>query len=359
MALWRSLLLKAKPIYDVRLYSTRNPLERRTMKDLMGSVTGGRGGRGGRGRKKGGVKGLRMTDSLKLGRGKEGIRWPGLSYPLSKVMQGKWLDNGQLDMKQVQEGDKEWDDENMGVVDTKDIETESRYFRRLSEKFWSFKGWTGRSWGGRYVGCPELPDGTPLTEFRSTVIEMKRVVNQTKGGKKRTVSCLVVVGNGNGAAGFAVGKGNDVRTAIRKAKNTAVKYLQVIPRCDGHTIYHDITTKYCKTRILMKKGVPGDGLHCQRAITAICDLVGIQDLRTKIIGSTNLLNIVRATFQGFSSQETHQDLANRTGKFLVEYRKECGFRPVVVAVPEGKQGTAIPMLKALQMLHPSLDKNNR
>ena len=318
------------------------------MKELVGAVTGGRGGRGGRGRKKGGMKSGRQVSDIKLGRGKGGVRWPGLSYPLDKFEPGKWYSDKKMLMREVSEEGN--DREGLGVVFYQDLITGQRRKQRVSEKNWSMKGWTGRGWGGRYVGCPEMLDGTPLTEFRSTVIELKRVANQTRGGKKRTVSALVAVGNGGGAAGFAVGKGEDVKTAIRKAKNKAVNYLQVIPMCDGHTIFHNIDTKYCKTRILMEKTVPGYGLQCQRAVAAICNLIGIKDLKAKIVGSTNPLNVVRATFKGLSSQETHQDLANQSGKFVVEMRPECGYRPVVVAVPDHLKDKSLPMLEKLQLI---------
>lgn len=337
--------------FSCRKYSTRNPLERRSMKELMAGISGGRGGRGGRGRKKGGMKKGRQPDIL-LGRGKKGVRWPGLSYPLSKIELGKWFDDDKLSMKTVDEESPEAEN-TLGNVFYQDLQTGKRYVQRLSEKNWSRRGWTGIRWGGRYVGCPEMADGTPLTEFKSTVIELKRVANQTKGGKKRTASALVVVGNGNGAVGFSVGKGEEIRTAVRKAKNRAVNCLQVIPRCDNHTIYHNVDTKYCRTRIIMRKSVPGTGLKCQRAIAAICELAGIKDLNAKIVGSTNPLNIVRATFKGLSTQDTHQTVANRSGKYLVELRPETGYRPVVVAVPD-KLKKNISKLNKLQLIDQSL-----
>ena len=114
-------------------------------------------------------------------------------------------------------------------------------------------------------------------------------------------------------------------------------------------------------------------MRCQRAISAICQLAGLKNMRAKIVGSTNPLNIVRATFKGLtsqvsvlyilfsdcvplqnfivSSQETHQSLADKTGKFLVEYRRECGYRPVVIAVPKSKDDTVIAKtLQSLQLV---------
>lgn len=347
--------LNGKSLQTVRLYA-RNPLERRTREQLTAAVAGGRGGRGGRGRKRGGTKGLKHDQVIKFGEGVGGVRWPGLSFPLErKPLYGtQWLQPSRMGIQKVEEGSADfpnWDNE----VSVKEIEGNRQTKRKFSEMGWSRRGWSGKQWKGRYVGCPEAPDGTPLTAFRSVVIELKRVVNQTAGGKKRTVSALVVVGNGNGAAGFAVGKGEDVKTALRKAKNKAVNYLQFIPRCDDHTIYHNIQIKHCQTKILMERRVQGTGLSCHRAIMAICGLVGLKDMRAKIVGSTNPLNIVRTAFKGLTSQQTHQSLADESKLFLVEYRREANYRPVVVAVPKPQQSEqTIQMLKSLQML-PKLD----
>ncbi|CAJ0962906.1 unnamed protein product [Ranitomeya imitator] len=91
--------------------------------------------------------------------------------------------------------------------------------------------------------------------------EMKSVFNMTaKEGRKRSVSALVAVGNGNGAAGFALGKASDRLIALRKAKNRAVQYLHYIERYNDHTIYHDISSTFKRTTIKMKKqnhGKPG------------------------------------------------------------------------------------------------------
>ena len=346
--------LNGTTIQPSRLYA-RNPLERRTKEELMGGVSGGRGGRGGRGRKKGGKKGLRQTAAVALGEGVGGVRWAGLSHPLlterkSSSTRTDWLQREQLGIKKAkEEGEK--DDVMENQINWWDLEGDKRVQRRVSEIGWSIKGWSGKRWGGRDVGCPETPDGTPLTDFKSVVIELKHVSNQTKGGKKRSVSALIVVGNGNGAAGFAVGKGEETRSAIRKAKNKAANCLHYIPRCDGHTIYHNIQTKACCTNILFERRVRGSGLRCQRAVAAICKLAGVKDIRAKIIGSTNPLNIVRAAFKGLSSQETHRDLANRTGLFLVEYRRECYDRPIVVGVPDSKNNAqTTEMLESLHLL---------
>ena len=317
---------QSKAVLAARWYGV-NPVDRRPMDELLAGISGGRGGRGGRGRKKGGRKGVRASRFIYMGKGKANVAWPGLTTPLERAYyKPNWLNVKELGPKPFEEGTE-------ASFQASQLEGAKQVERRVSELNWSQYGWSGRKWGGRYVGCPEAADGTPLTEFASVVIELGRVANQTKAGKKRTIRALVVVGNGKGAAGYAIGKGEEMKTAIRKAKNKAVNCLQFVPRCGGHTVYHDLRVKKCQTTIQMEKQLPGHGLHCHRAIAAICTLAGLKDLKAKVIGSTNLTNVVRAAFKGLASQQTHQDLADRDNRFLMELRSENAYRPTVCAVP--------------------------
>ncbi|XP_035760675.1 28S ribosomal protein S5, mitochondrial [Neolamprologus brichardi] len=172
-------------------------------------------------------------------------------------------------------------------------------------------------------------------DFDSRVIEVKSVFNMTaKEGRKRSISCLVAVGNGNGAAGFALGKAADRNTALRKAKNRAIHYLYYIERYNDHTIYHDFDSKFKRTTLCMKKQNKGYGLHCHRAVITLCKLIGIKDMYCKVEGSVNLLNITRALFTGLASQETHQTLADKKQLHVVEFQSQRGLLPMVVASPK-------------------------
>ncbi|KAM9317050.1 small ribosomal subunit protein uS5m [Gastrophryne carolinensis] len=259
-----------------------------------------------------------------IGEGKSGFLWPGLNTPIS--VSGK--------EQPIEKRTKEQQEELQAQLFKERDEWDKKKKTRVKRPE---RGWTGRSWGGLSIGHPDPgPNGETYEDFDCRVIELKSVFNMTaKEGRKRSMSALVVVGNGNGAAGFAVGKASDRMIALRKAKNRAVQYLHYIERCDNHTIYHDITTKFKRTSIKMKKQNSGYGLHCHRAIITICKLIGIKDMYAKVSGSCNLLNITRALFQGLSEQETHQELANRKSLLVVEFRDECGPLPRVVASPQG------------------------
>lgn len=195
------------------------------------------------------------------------------------------------------------------------------------------RGWAGISWPGRHAGPPYSSNGEIIKGFDSIVIEVKRT-SVTKGsGRVKQVRAIVVVGNNNGAVGWAIGKGPSPTAAVKKARNRAVKYLHYFPICDGHTIYHNLRARVRNTQIIFERKVPGYGRRCQRIIRAIAELAGIKDLRCKVVGRTTPLTVVECAFQGFQMQETHQELAERTGKNVVELRPEKGNCPVVVAYP--------------------------
>ncbi|XP_060104358.1 small ribosomal subunit protein uS5m [Heteronotia binoei] len=258
-----------------------------------------------------------------MGEGRSGFLWPGLNAPVLK--DGVTQTIGQRGAEEREKMQSE-------IIRRRDEWDKKRKARVKRER-----GWTGRSWGGISLGPPDPgPNGETYEDFDSRVIEVKHVFNMTaKEGRKRSVSALVAVGNGKGAAGFAVGRATDRMIALRKAKNKAIRFLHYIERYEDHTIYHDIAVTFKKTTIRMKKKNKGYGLCCHRAIITMCKLIGIKDMYAKLYGSNNLLNLTRALFKGLSRQETHQDLANKKRLYVVEFRDECGPLPIVVAAPQG------------------------
>ncbi|XP_029450198.1 28S ribosomal protein S5, mitochondrial isoform X2 [Rhinatrema bivittatum] len=287
---------------------------------LAETGAGGRKGRGKRTKKK--LK-RDLNRGQMIGEGRSGFLWPGLNSPI--VKSGTIQAIGKRDQAHQEELHAEM------------LRQRDEWEKKRKMKVKRERGWTGNSWGGISLGPPDPgPNGEIYDYFDSRVIEVKSVFNMTaKEGRKRSVSALVVVGNGNGAAGFALGKSSDRAVALRKAKNQAIHYLHFIERYENHTIYHDISSTFKRTSIRMKKQNRGYGLHCHRAIITICKLIGITDMYAKVSGSTNLLNITRALFQGLTKQETHQTLADRKGLHVVEFREECGALPLVVASPQG------------------------
>lgn len=282
----------------------------------------GAGGRKGRGKRTKRRRKIDLNRGQNIGEGRGGFLWPGLNAPVLK--------HGAM-QTMAQRGESEQQELQAELARQRD-----EWERRRTMKVKRERGWTGRSWGGISLGPPDPgPNGETYEEFDSRVIEVKSVFNMTaKEGRKRSISCLVAVGNGKGAAGFALGKASDRNIALRKAKNRAIHYLHYIELYNNHTIYHDIQSKFKRTTLQMKKQNEGYGLHCHRAIITLCKLIGLKDMYCKVEGSVNLLNITRALFTGLATQQTHQTLADTKRLHVVEFQEHRGLLPVVVATPK-------------------------
>jgi len=145
----------------------------------------------------------------------------------------------------------------------------------------------------------------PTTEAGDALIErivfINRVTKVTKGGKNLKFSALVVVGDGNGKAGFAIGKALEVADAIRKGIKMARRNMLVIKKKET-TIAHEVIGSYGSMRVLLKPAFAGTGVIACLPVRAICECVGISDILTKVITkSNNPINVVRATFEGLES----------------------------------------------------------
>lgn len=307
---------------------------------LWGAVTGGRG-TGRRKRTK-----PKDKEPLPTGFGKFGKTWPGLNSPMEAVTQKKTKKNFKESyLLKPQMSDIAIAKPRKGRRPTSEFmeREKSADLPAWKKAFWagekiygqnlSRRGWSGRTWRGREFGPPETVQGDLLEDFQSIVLELRRVSNMTPGGRKRSQRAIVVVGNRNGAAGFAVGKGQNGISALKKARNKAAKYLYYVDRCDNRTVFHDFVTTHRKTTIKFERKPEGYGLRCHRIIRAVADVLGIHDMRCKIIGSTTPISVIRAAFQGLLSQETHEQLAERKGLHVVEYRPENSMRPTLVASP--------------------------
>ncbi|KAI5747262.1 hypothetical protein M8J77_012802 [Diaphorina citri] len=170
--------------------------------------------------------------------------------------------------------------------------------------------------------------------FDTRILEYKAVFCMKKNsGRYRTVSTLVVTGNGQGLAGFALGKSVEGRASMRNAKNRAGQKLIYVQRYKDHTVLHDFYTQFGKTKIFVEKKPEGTGLICHRIIQEICKAVGIKDIRAKVEGSTNPQAIVKAFFLGLMQQKSHQQLAEEQQLHLVEFSEENDNYPTIVASP--------------------------
>src|SRR3712207_192303 len=158
-----------------------------------------------------------------------------------------------------------------------------------------------------------------LGELTDQVISINRVTRVVKGGKNLTFAALVVVGDGAGHVGFGTGKAREVPLAIKKAIEAAKKNMIRVPLI-GNTLPHPIVGIHGAGRVLMKPASEGTGVIAGGAVRAVMQAAGVHDVRTKVLGSGNPHNVVRATFDGLVNMKDPMELARLRGK-QVEDRK--------------------------------------
>jgi len=172
-------------------------------------------------------------------------------------------------------------------------------------------------------------DPAKLT-LEERVVQINRVAKVVKGGRRFSFSAVVVVGDGQGHVGAGLGKAGEVPEAIRKGVEDAKKNIIRIPMI-GTTIPHEVHAEYAAAKVMLKPASQGTGVIAGGSVRAVMEAAGVRDILTKIHGSTNPVNVVRATLEALRDLKSAEEISARRGVTV---------RAVVAGQPTGEVADA-------------------
>ena len=160
-------------------------------------------------------------------------------------------------------------------------------------------------------------ESTKTDGYQEKLVSVTRTAKVVKGGRVFGFAVLVVVGDGKGRVGFGRGKAREVPIAIQKAMDQARKNMVYVPLF-GNTIHHEITWSYGASKVIIKPASQGTGIIAGGAMRAVLEVLGVQNILAKSIGSTNPSNVVRATIGALTHIGTPDYVAAKRGKSVEE-----------------------------------------
>jgi small subunit ribosomal protein S5 len=155
-------------------------------------------------------------------------------------------------------------------------------------------------------------------EFADRLVAINRVSKTVKGGKRFGFAALVVVGDQRGRVGFGKGKAKEVPEAIRKATEQAKRQMIRVALREGRTLHHDMEGRHGAGRVVMRAAVPGTGIIAGGPMRAVFEMLGLQDVVAKSLGSQNPYNMIRATMDGLRKEQSPRSVAQRRGKKVAD-----------------------------------------
>ena len=158
----------------------------------------------------------------------------------------------------------------------------------------------------------EQQSQTQATDLQEKLIAVNRVSKTVKGGRIFSFTALTVVGDGNGRVGFGYGKAREVPAAIQKAMEKARRNMVTIALNDG-TLHHAVKGRHTGSKVYMQPAAEGTGIIAGGAMRAVLEVVGVHNVLAKAYGSTNPINVVRATIDGLSGMKSPEMVAAKRG----------------------------------------------
>ena len=156
------------------------------------------------------------------------------------------------------------------------------------------------------------------SEYKERLVAINRITKVVKGGRRFGFAALVVVGNEKGSIGVGSGKSKQVPDAIKKATQDATRNLIKISLKDGRTLHHDVKGRNGSGKVILRSAPVGTGIIAGGPIRAVCDVLGIQDIVAKSVGSANPHNVVKASIDALLSQASPKLLSAMRGKKISE-----------------------------------------
>ena len=156
-----------------------------------------------------------------------------------------------------------------------------------------------------------------VRELKERVIEINRVAKVVKGGRRFSFTALVVIGDEVDRVGVGYGKAREVPLAISKAVDDAKKNLFTVPK-HGTTVTHEILGRFDAARVFIRPGLEGTGVIAGGGVRAVLELAGIRDVLAKSLGTTNPINMAKATVDGLQKLRRPEDVAKMRGKTIAE-----------------------------------------
>ncbi|MFG1487777.1 30S ribosomal protein S5 [Oceanospirillum sp. HFRX-1_2] len=150
-------------------------------------------------------------------------------------------------------------------------------------------------------------------ELQERLVQVNRVAKVVKGGRIFGFTALTVVGDGNGRVGFGRGKAREVPVAIQKAMEQARRNMVQV-QLDGNTLQYPVKARHGASKVYMQPASEGTGVIAGGAMRAVLELAGVQNVLAKCYGSTNPVNVVRATVKGLANMNAPEDVAAKRGK---------------------------------------------
>ncbi len=192
-------------------------------------------------------------------------------------------------------------------------------------------------------------DRDDAPEFFDRLVAINRVSKTVKGGKRFGFAALVVVGDQKGRVGYGKGKAKEVPEAIRKATEQAKRQVIRVPLREGRTLHHDIAGRHGAGKVVMRTAPAGTGIIAGGPMRAVFEMLGVQDVVAKSVGSQNPYNMIRATIDGLRNETSPRMVAARRGKRMSDIMPrrdepwQSADEPEQVTSPEGNGTAESPM----------------